>query len=171
MEGRGNRMLVAGLAAATAAGGCATLESAGPVPESFAFNREFRGSRHGYSFRAAYFTAAEERDARWEAWRRRAAREMQVCPNGHRLLRRDVRWYPATPLSGRRCAAIVYTVQCRSHDPRMAWTLAEDRRLSLRTEEPPIQPDCGDKYQREGRLERPDQAVTGPYLSSMSAVQ
>jgi hypothetical protein len=148
-------LLLTGCLAAIAMSACATMESAGPVPKQFGFARRYQGAPWGYAFRAAYFTEAEMRDPRWEEWRQSAGRQMRICNGGHRLLRRDVRWYPATPLSGRRCAAVVYTMRCAHPVANTGADRVEEyRRFSLDIADPPPGPNCGDKYAPE-RILRP----------------
>lgn len=106
------------------------------------FAELYIGLPHGYVYRASYFTAPEVRDSRWEERRLVSARGVRICAAGHRLLRRDVRWYPANAHSGRRCAAIVYTMQCADDDPSEAGT-EQDRRYEFRLDaDPPIGRNC-----------------------------
>ncbi|HEY5723836.1 MAG TPA: hypothetical protein VIT45_16110 [Allosphingosinicella sp.] len=50
-------------------------------------------------------------DPLWEFARAQNA-TMNWCNSEARLVRRDVRWFEATPVTGQRCAMAIYTVQC-----------------------------------------------------------
>jgi len=110
-------------------------------------DRTWHPNRTGYTFRAGYFSEAEVRDARWERGRLEMMRAQGIiCTPVGNVIRRDIRWYPATPLSGRRCAALVYTVSCGRENP-MARHTADEVRSQLLAVEPqrPIERDCGIK--------------------------
>jgi len=104
--------------------------------------------RTGFIFRAGYFSAAEVSDPRWERGRVRMMQEQGITcgSSGSDIVRRDVRWYPATELSGQRCAALVYTVLCEREN-RLATSSAEEARREVLNREPgrPIQRNCGIK--------------------------
>jgi hypothetical protein len=117
-------------------------------PAMMVADRTWSPTRTGYTFRIGYFSEGEVRDARWERDRIRMMLEQgaQCSPSRRRIVRRDIRWYPATPLSGRRCAALVYTVSCGNENPTAGRTAEDDRRALLAAEpQRPIAHDCGNK--------------------------
>ncbi|MBX3560319.1 MAG: hypothetical protein KF780_00745 [Sphingomonas sp.] len=117
-------------------------------PEIMVADRTWAPNRTGYTFRAGYFSEPQVYDARWEQGRLRMMREQGAScgPIRGRIVRRDIRWYAATPQSGRRCAALVYTVSCGRENPLVRRT-AEEMRRELLAVEPrrPIEPECGIK--------------------------
>lgn len=120
--------------------------AAGPPPARLAADRTWVTGPRGYAFRIAYFTAAETADPRWEARRLEMMKQVHACQGGERMVRRDVRWYQPTPLSGQSCAAIVYTIQCSVPNRRQPDRLDADRIGLLRQDpEPPIEAHCGEK--------------------------
>lgn len=85
-------------------------------------------------------------DSRWEAVRLRMRTTLRHCHGGERLVRRDVRWYPATSLSRRRCAAVVYTFRCLVPGTGGIERLEQDRLTALQLDaDPAIERDCGEK--------------------------
>ena len=124
------------------AGSCA------PAPPPLMVSDGIWSPHHtGYIFRTAYYTEAELADPRWERGRREMRQATRQCdPARERVVRRDVRWYPATPESGARCAALVYTVECGTENRYVSAPAAEIRRRILATEpQRAIGPGCGDK--------------------------
>jgi hypothetical protein len=101
----------------------------------------------GYVFRTGYYTPAELRDSRWERRRRDMRDSANYCdPRRARVVRRDVVWYPATPVSQRRCAAIVYTMEC-GHENRLVSSTPDEvrHRVLAQDLQRPIGRDCGNK--------------------------
>lgn len=121
---------------------------AGEPPDRLAAERTWRSERGGYVFRIGYFSRAQVEDRRWEAGRLEMLDQGRFC-NGlgeGRIVRREVRWYEATPQSGRRCAALVYTLHCTHPRERPDDALARARIQVLRQDaEEPIEADCGEK--------------------------
>ena len=133
--------------AAAVLGAALTGSCAGGPPAPMVSNRTWAPHHTGYVFRTGYYSRAELADPRWERGRRDMRQMTRFCdPATERVVRRDVRWYPATPTSGRRCAALVYTVQCQRANP-MVRRPAEDIRRELLATEPAraIERDCGSK--------------------------
>jgi len=134
-------------------------EEAGEPPYPLAVGHTWRSDLGGYVFRIGYFTEGQVEDRRWEAARLRMMDSGRFC-NGFgegRIVRREVRWYEPTPVSRRRCAALVYTLHCTHPRQRPGDDLARQRILLLREDaEPPIEADCGEK----DRARRPP---PGPY--------
>lgn len=133
-------LALAGALAAVLLGSCATGDPGEP-PLHWAINR----SSGGGFYRMAYFTDAQLRDPRWEARRMAQIRENTHCLNV-RIIRRDVRWYPATERSRRRCAAVVYTYQCMAPIESLTPRLNENRIEQINSAfGSPIEADCGEK--------------------------
>jgi hypothetical protein len=129
----------------------------GAPPERLAAQRIWTSTTGGFVFRVAYFSRGQIDDPRWEAKRLARMEQVQFCPGAKDVVRRQVRWYPATPISGRECAAVVYTVACRS--PRLSSGSdrldAIRRALLKRIPDPPIEPECGNKEPSAHAIARP----------------
>jgi hypothetical protein len=93
-----------------------------------------------------YFTTAQINDPTWEAKRLQSLETLGYCEGGKRVIRRDVRWFAATPGSQRACAAVVYTVKCDIPTSVIRDGFEIDRRDALEGELPsPIERGCGGK--------------------------
>ena len=115
-------------------------------PERLAANRSWENARSGYAFSISYFTAAELKDIRWERKRLEMMKQARFCKTGERIVSRDVRWFPPTPESRRRCAAVLYIVKCDV--PTLVPTDdLDESRQSFLTGPPdePIEKNCGEK--------------------------
>lgn len=168
MASRSHTAVILALVACTN-GSCATHL---PAPPSHLLpSIEYHGGRFGASaIRMAYFSAGEVSDRRWERRRRSEAVGYRQCPTGHRILRRDVRWYQPTLLSGQRCAAVVYTFQCTDQDPARADAIEQDRLYLLRMDEDPVAgPDCHDPFAAGGRPRTPSEEEVFAALLSTDA--
>jgi len=122
--------------------------------------------RGHFVYRQSYFTEAQVRDPRWEVRRREKMNQIRMCPS-YRIIRREIRWYDATPLSGERCAAIIYIGLCngarRGPDPDV-----ETDRITLlrRDPDPPIEPGCGERESYRFDTRPPDEQRRAAMLSS-----
>ncbi len=122
-------------------GGCALAP-----PDRLAANREWQNARSGYVFAIYYFTAAELRDLRWEKKRLEMMKQAIFCKTGEKVGRRDVRWFPATPVSQKRCAAVIYTVECDLPTLVPTDNLGQIcQSLLTDTFDQPIEKNCGEK--------------------------
>ena len=121
-------------------------------PDRLAANRQWQNARSGYAFVISYFTAGELRDSRWEAKRLEMMKQAIFCKTGERIVRRDVRWFPATSVSRKRCAAVIYTVECDVPTLVPTDNLSEIRQALLTDPfDEPIEQNCGqkDRFKRE----------------------
>lgn len=101
--------------------------------------------RGRFIYRQGHFTEAQVRDPRWEVRRREKMNQIRMCPS-YRIVRREIRWYEATPQSGERCAAIIYTGICASVLDGPDPDLDARRIAALRQDpDPPIEAGCGEK--------------------------
>ena len=83
----------------------------------------------GYVDTRFYYTAAQASDRRWEAKRAPSPEWIRNnCESGKASVSRDIRWFPATPISGQVCAAIIYTVRCSGEGAGADADLAENHR-------------------------------------------
>lgn len=122
-----------------------------PVPEDPALNYTQANAESGYVTRLSYFSRAEMRDKAWEKSRRYHATDHNR--DGCSIIRRDVRWFPATRSSGEACASAVYSFACGKPTAEELRSI-DQQRLDLLREEPdrPIEKQCGDKRPNPKRL-------------------
>lgn len=157
-----------GAATALALTACVSVGPAkviAPPPSKLYVNTFAKMSGFGRVTAISYFSEAEMSDAAWEF-----ARIQQsignACAGYSQLVRRDVKWFPATEESGQACAMAVYTVECFANDETGApapfgpeSTLERDRQEALR-QIPQSSPEkaCGDKdiYRLHPWIKRPE---------------
>lgn len=147
------------LAVAAMIAGCTPSPVPTPMPalDSISVNKIWLQDTNGYVYRVGYFTQREIDDADWERTRilHKNRPVIQCKLETERVVRRDLRWYPATARSGQKCAAAVYTVLCGvpSEGPGM-----DRSRRELLAEEPynPIERACGSK---DRYVESPEECV------------
>ena len=123
-------------------------------PDRLAANRQWQNARSGYVFAISYFTAGELSDPRWEKKRLEMMKQAIFCKTGEKIVRRDVRWFPANPVSRKRCAAVIYMVECDVPTLVPTDNLSEIRQSMLSDPfEFPIERNCGqkDRFKREGQ--------------------
>lgn len=117
-----------------------------PAIDSIGVKQWWTQDPSGYVHRVGYFTRREIDDADWERARTLLMnKNVIMCgKKTERIVRRDLRWYPATARSGQQCAAVVYTVLCDAQNEGSG--MAESRR-ELLAEEPdkPMERACGHK--------------------------
>jgi hypothetical protein len=130
-------------ASLTVLAGCVT--NAVPPPDKLSINRDWSSSKFGFVYAAYYFTKPQIDDPRWERKRLQSMNTATICAGGTQVIRRDVRWFAATPTSGRACAAVVYTVKCDIPTHATNDTFDLDRREPLEGELGKIDKDCGEK--------------------------
>jgi hypothetical protein len=123
--------------------GCVT--SAPPPPDNLSIDRHWSSSKFGFIYATYYYTEAQIDDPRWEKKRLESMETATVCETGKRVVRRDVRWFAPTPTSGRKCAAVVYTIQCEIPTLATNDTFDADRREQLEGELGKIGKGCGEK--------------------------
>jgi hypothetical protein len=117
-----------------------------PPPSDTVFSMQWLTSKTGYVFRTNYFTAGQVTDPAWEAKRLSKLKKVLICETGQHVARRDVRWFPATPESGQRCAAVIYTIVCDVPTHATIDSLEQDRRDEVFGElDSPPEKDCGEK--------------------------
>lgn len=115
-------------------------------PERVAVDRQWITSERGMIYEVGYFTEAQIASRAWEARRRELGGMVKRCESGKRIVRRDVRWFPATEVSGQRCAAVIYTIQCDAPTSAKEDNLARDRQSLLVGElAGEIEKGCGEK--------------------------
>lgn len=128
--------------------GCAHGRSdSGPPETVFLSPRSWTTTGGGpLIYRTGFFSEAQMADRGWEDVQLRSALEnFNICPRGHRIMTRDVRWY-RSERSGRRCAAIVFTIQCIGSEPTVPNHGETTRLNDLRMEDrPPDVEGCGNK--------------------------
>ena len=121
------------------------LEQGPPPPNHIAVEIHAVTGGAGFVYRQGYFTEAEVLDPRWEVRRREKMNQIRMCPS-YRIVRRDIRWYEATPESGQRCAAIVYSGLCAGRRGSGRDERETDRITVLRQDaDRPIPAACGTK--------------------------
>ncbi len=143
---------------------CATaplLVSAAPrlmdPPIYLSYGGQIVTSNRGFVYSMTHFTEEQMNDPRWENLRQERAQWNFCGPDKPRLLRRDVRWYDATPVSKQRCAMVVYTMECpkpKGFKERTKDDLATDREAILTNPvKEELEKDCGEKngYIRHAR--------------------
>ncbi|MEO7689876.1 MAG: hypothetical protein ABIS51_11365 [Sphingomonas sp.] len=115
-------------------------------PEQLATASSWATAKNGFVFTSYYFTAAQANDPRLEANRLQSMGTVKSCDGGTAIVRREIRWFPATPISGQRCAAIVYTVKCNGRTDLAHDDLAEARSEAMFGElDAPLENACGEK--------------------------
>jgi hypothetical protein len=115
-------------------------------PEYLSVDRIWESSKYGMVYAVGYFTEDQMRSAAWEAKRREMGSTVEVCTGESRFVRRDVHWFPATTISGRQCALVVYTIQCDAPTMAPLDTFERDRESLLKGEaNQVIGKNCGEK--------------------------
>lgn len=109
--------------------GCA--HNAGKPPSKSKATEVWLSSKYGFIHATYYFTKAQVKDARWESQRLEAMRGVRFCKGGSSVIRRDVRWVPATPVSGQTCGVVIYTVKCDTPTNAQRDGFEQDRREFL----------------------------------------
>lgn len=107
-------------------------------------------SSQGFVYSMAYFTEEQMNDARWEADRTRRAQWNYCKPKLAAMIRRDVRWFEPATSKAKRCAMVVYTMQCptpKAYKDPSADAFAENREsiLSQPPDKDPPEASCGEK--------------------------
>ena len=119
-----------------------------PAPEDLIALRAYLPGSEGSVVALGYFNHAEERDPSWEAARRHYVQKesSQKCQAGSPSIRRDIRWFPATAVSGEACAVIVYTAVCQPTNPEFERRLSLDIKNLLASDPyEPMERSCGEK--------------------------
>lgn len=123
---------IAGLLLVSACGSHTAPQGGMPPPTDFlSFNRSWSSSAQGYIYVSSYFTEGQVDDRAWEKRRLDKMEQVRICRTGERILHRDVRWFPATQATGRKCAAIVYTMACDIPTLAKNDSLESDRQEAL----------------------------------------
>ncbi|RYE70522.1 MAG: hypothetical protein EOP17_00255 [Rhizobiaceae bacterium] len=138
-----------------------------PPTDDTTYGRSWTSSERGFLHVASYFTRGQIDDPAWEARRLKKMGQVEICKTGQSVMRRDVRWFPATRITGQECAAVIYTITCDIPTHATVDTLEEDRQEALHGElyEAPKK-GCG--HLRSGASSRAPNADIRDYLASQS---